>query len=168
MRKLFILLFLLSIAANAEVYKQVNPDGSVTFTDAPRDADATPVPLPPVNTFRPPAPPPVSSKPRSSQADAGTYTGISITSPANETTLRDNAGNLAVAASVTPGLQAGHKMVLMDNGKLLAESTSGSFSLSNLDRGAHRLTVQVQDDAGKVLLSSEPVTVYLHRHSIRQ
>lgn len=150
--------------AHAEIYKQINPDGSVTFTDVPSSKDEKPLPLKPMSTFKATPAPAISSTQQSTPASKK-YTNVSITSPANEATIRDNAGNLTVMATVTPGLQSGHKMVLLDNGATRAESTSGSFKLSNIDRGAHTLTVQVQNRSGKTLLSSKPVTVYLHRHS---
>lgn len=160
---------LLSAAATnivkAEVYKQVNPDGSVEFTDVPKSDDEAPLPLRPMSTFKAPPVTPISSSPASSKATISQYTNISITSPANEATIRDNAGNLTVTVSLAPSLQPGHKMVLFDNGTNLGESTSGSFTLSNVDRGTHVLSVQVQDTSGKVLLASEPVTVFLHRQS---
>jgi len=150
--------------AQAEVYKQVNPDGSVTFTDIAGSKDEKPVPLQPMGTFQATKVPPTSST-QKTPSTSKKYTSVSITSPANESTIRDNAGNLTITASVTPGMQSGHKMVLMDNGSLVGESASGSFKLSNIDRGAHSLIVQIQDKNVKVLISSEPVTVYLHRRS---
>jgi hypothetical protein len=129
----------------AEVYKQVNPDGSVEFTDVPKNKDEAPVPLSPMSTFKATPVTPISSSPKSSKPTAIEYTNVSITSPANEATIRDNAGNLTVTANLVPVLQPGHKMVLLDNGANRGESTSGSFTLSNVDRGSHVLTVQVQD-----------------------
>ena len=158
-------LLLNATAVKAEVYKKVNPDGSVEFTDVPKSSDETPVPLSPMTTFKPTTAPPISSSPKSTKPSISKYTSVSITSPANEETIRDNAGNLTVTASLTPNLQPGHKMILLDNGTNQGESTSGSFKLSNVDRGSHVLTIQVQDATGKVLISSEPVTVFLHRQS---
>ena len=149
----------------AEVYKQVNPDGSVTFTDVPKSQDEAPVQIQPMSTFKATPAPAISSTPKSKSVSTK-YTSVSITSPTNEATIRDNAGNLDVTASVAPGLQSGHKMVLLDNGTPQGESASGSFKLNNIDRGAHTLTVQIQDGAGKTLISSNPVTVYLRRHSV--
>jgi len=159
-------LLLSTASISAEVYKKVNPDGSVEFTDAPKSKDATPVPLSPTNTFKATPAPPISSS-QKSKPTANQYTSASITSPSNDAAIRDNAGNLTVTASVTPSLQSDHKMVLMDNGVALSESTSGSFQLSNVDRGSHSLSIQVQDSAGKVIISSDPVTVHLLRHSTR-
>jgi hypothetical protein len=55
--------------------------------------------------------------------------------------------------------------VLLVDGTQSGESASGSFELSNLDRGSHSLTAQVLDDADEVVVSSTPVTVFLHRYS---
>lgn len=148
----------------AEVYKQVNPDGSITFTDKPGGKNKTPVPLSPMSTFEASPAAPASSPQESTSISKG-YTSVNITSPANDETIRDNTGSFTVTAAVAPGLQSGDKMVLLDNGSPQGESTSGNFTLSNIDRGAHALTVQVQNSAGKTLISSKAVTIYLRRHS---
>lgn len=164
-----VILFGISVAntAHAEVYKQVNPDGSVTFTDVPKNKDAEPVPIQPMSTFKATTAPSISSSSQKKKSSTTKYTDVSITSPANESTIRDNSGSLTVSASVTPSLKPGHKMVLLDNGSVKGESTAGSFNLSNVDRGEHNLSVQVQNKAGKTIISSKPVTVYLHRQSAR-
>ncbi len=151
-----------SVAAG--LYKHVNPDGSVEFTDFPRSTQDKPVILSPMSTFTPTPVPPVRSTP---QKTAGTtqYTAANITSPANEATIRDNTGKLTIKTSVTPSLQPGHKIVLLNNGEKKGESTTGFFELNNVDRGAHILTIQVQDSTGKTLISSQAVTVFLHRRS---
>ncbi|MBL1278475.1 MAG: hypothetical protein COB30_020565 [Ectothiorhodospiraceae bacterium] len=150
---------------SAELYKRVNPDGSVEFTDIPANSDDEPLKLAPLSTFKSTLPPREGIKIPSTSASVK-YTSAKIISPANETTIRDNAGIITVNASVSPGLQSGHKIVLLDNGVIKGESTSGSFTISNADRGAHALSIQVQNKSGKTLISSGSVTVYLHRRSV--
>ncbi|MBS1220075.1 MAG: hypothetical protein H6R21_3208, partial [Proteobacteria bacterium] len=41
-----------------------------------------------------------------------------------------------------------------------------SVTLENLDRGSHTLQGQIVDARGEVLMSSETVTVHLHRQSV--
>ncbi len=148
----------------AEIYKRTNPDGSVEFTDVPRSDEEKPVPLSPMSTFKAtPAPRSVTSNTR---ADSKKYSAISVTSPANEATIRDNTGTVKVSVSLSPALRSGHKLVLLVDGAQKGESTSGSFTLDNLDRGSHSLMAQVVDKAGKTLISSAPVTIYLFRQSV--
>ena len=154
-----------TVDVNADVYKRTNPDGSVEFTDAPRSEKEEPVPIKPMNTFKAPPAPPVRHAPQQPPSAQGEYTEISITSPADESTIRDNAGALEVTISLTPALLPDHKLVLLVDGVKKDESTSGTFALTDLERGAHTLTAQVQDAEGEALISAKPVTVYLHRAS---
>ncbi len=164
----FSALLVLSVAiaapAVAEIYKRTNPDGSVEFTDVPRSDEEKPVPLSPMSTFK--ATPAPRRSTSNTQADAKKYSAISVTSPANETTIRDNTGTVAVSVSLSPALRSGHQLVLMVDGEQKGKSTSGSFTLNNLDRGSHSLVAKVVDKAGKTLISSAPVTVYLFRQSV--
>jgi hypothetical protein len=163
---LFALLAWLTSPVLAEVYKRVNPDGSVEFSDVPSSKKDQPVDLPPPSTFEapqlsPPSPPRVDPN-----ASNFAYTSLSIVSPANEATLRNNAGNIEVSAALTPALQPGHKLVLLLDGNRQGEASGNTFKLTNLDRGSHQLTVEVRDADGKTLIASPSVTIYLHRHSI--
>ena len=164
--RFFVLLALtvgIVMPAAAEIYKRTNPDGSVEFTDVPRSDEEKPVPLSPMSTFK--AAPVQRNVAPAARADARKYGTISIVSPANEATIRDNTGTVKVNVSLSPALRSGHKLVLLVDGAQKGESTSGSFTLNNLDRGSHSLTAQVLDKAGKTLISSTPVTVYLFRQS---
>jgi len=161
---LLMLMVVVATPASAEIYKRTNPDGSVEFTDVPRSDEEKPVPLSPMSTFKT-TPVPRKATP-STQADAKKYAAISVTSPASEATIRDNTGTIKVSVSLSPALRSGHKLVLLVDGVQKGESASGSFTLNNLDRGSHILIAQVLDKAGKVLISSAPVTFYLFRQSV--
>jgi hypothetical protein len=151
--------------ASAEVYKRTNPDGSVTFTDVPSKQNEDIVPLSPMSTFKAPVAPPVRSN-STTKTTPGKYTAISITSPADDSAIRDNAGNLTVNVSLTPGLQSGHTLVLLVDGAQQGKSASGSFALSNLDRGNHSLVAQVVDKEGTTIISATAVTIHLQRTSV--
>ncbi|HHI93152.1 MAG TPA: hypothetical protein ENK04_06485 [Gammaproteobacteria bacterium] len=166
MRILLILVFLFGGAVYAGVYKRINPDGSVEFTDMPRNEQEKPVTISPMSTFKASPLATQRSTSGSKQSKAYTYDALRITSPANEATIRDNAGNINVTVSVTPALNPDHKLVLLLDGEPKATSRSGSFSLKNIDRGEHALSAQVLDAKGKPQISAAPVTVYLQRQSI--
>lgn len=174
MRTLLILLLLIGNTAHAEVYKRTNPDGSVEFTDVPSKQEEKPVPVNPMNTFKAPPAPALRSTPKPKASEDKKYTAISITSPANEASIRNNAGNITVNVSLEPALQPGHKLVLLVDGTSKPASddatkddgsTPGNFELSNIDRGSHSLVAQVLNEEGETMISSTPVTVYLHRYS---
>jgi Domain of unknown function (DUF4124) len=166
MRILLILIFLSSTYAYAEVYKRTNPDGSVEFTDVPNKQKEKPIKLSPLSTFRaPPTPMPQTSSPKT---DAPyTYTGLTITSPLDDDAIRANDGSLRVSVSIVPALQPGHSLVLLMDGKVVGKSATGSFALSNVDRGTHSLSAQVQSADGTPQISATPITIHLLRSGIR-
>lgn len=163
----FIILFSLSTLSVAEVYKRTLPNGSVEFTDIAPDKNAQPLKLPPLSTYPGQTPSPVSAADAGkATADESTYESVAITRPADDATIRENSGQLSVSTSLSPALNPNHALALYLDGKKVAQNTSGSFQLNNIDRGTHSLQVHILDHAGKTLLSSQSVTIHLHRVSI--
>ena len=155
---------LIATSATAEVYKHTNPDGSVTFSDVPAKINAKPIALPPSTTYSPPPRSELettsSRKPKKADAD---YESVSITSPTNDTAVRNNAGNLTIEFNVKPSLKSGHSYVLLMDGKNAGEGQTGKISLNNVDRGSHTFTVQVVDGDKKMIIQSTAVVVHLQR-----
>ena len=147
----------------AGVYKRVNPDGSVEFTDKPEEIGEKPIEVSPPSSYSPPPPPrPAAPAAATKKADVS-YESVSISSPAHDATIRDNEGNISVSVSVKPGLQTGHSFILMMDGKEAGKGPQNSFQLKNVDRGSHNFSVQVIDGTGKIMVQSKSVTVHLHR-----
>jgi hypothetical protein len=147
------------------VYKHTNPDGSVTFSDVPAKKDEKPIKLPPTSTYSPPPPPPrteSTTRPKPAMTETN-YESVSITSPSNDTAVRNNAGNLTINFNVKPSLKPGHSYVLLMDGKKVGEGTGGSVQLTNLDRGSHTFTVQVVDANQEMIIQSTDVLVHLQR-----
>lgn len=169
MLRITLLILLLTPLAGfgQSIYRTVDEDGNVIFTDAP-PADAgerEQITLPPTNTAPPPPARPQVEAPATEEGPV-TYT-VAITSPANETTIAMGPGNFSVSASVKPGLKKGHTLQLMMDGAPRGEPQAGtSWDLTNVFRGAHDLTVSLSDKEGKALATSEAVRVYVLRPSI--
>lgn len=164
------LLIVVPGAGQAEIYKRINPDGSVEFTDTPQSKDAKPVELVPLPTFTQPAAnttPSLSRQPRLSTKQAIRYTSVTITSPTDDAAIRNNAGNIGVTVTVKPSLQHNHRLVLLMDGNPKTESQSNRFQLTNLDRGTHTLQVRILDQKDTPLLESKLVVFHLLRASIR-
>ena len=105
--------------------------------------------------------------PEEDKKDA-TYSNFSIASPANDATIRNNAGSLQVAVDIRPRLLPGHSVQLLVDGKVMAKGKSPILSVSNVDRGSHQLTAQIQSANGQVVKTTAPITVHLHRATIRK
>ncbi len=165
--------------AHAEVYKWVKPDGTVVYSDQPEDAD-TPVtriesPSVPVLDMAP-VPRQRSSRWRSQDsaaksAESGSssfYQTLTITSPANDMAVRDNAGQLNVTVQVLPSLIANHQVQLLNSGQVVSAPQKGlSFNIE-LFRGTHSLTAQIVDDQGQIVMTGPATVVHMQRYSALQ
>ncbi len=153
--------------AQSEIYRTVDKHGNVVFTDTPpaSGVSSETVDMQPVNTAAPPPTIPPREPPKEKE-EASSAT-VSITAPANESTIPMGPGNFEVAASVTPALGVKQKLQLMMDGEPQGEPQgSRNWALTNVFRGQHDLTVQLLNADGEVVTTSEPVRVYVQRPSV--
>lgn len=160
----------LSGIASAQIYRHVDENGNVTFSDRP-PADAqnaerveiqTPNTAPPPTSNAYPAPVPT---PEEEAAAAGNYT-LAITSPENETIIPRGPGNVSVSASVSPPLSGNHKLQLLLNGTPREEpQTATTWALTNVFRGEQNISVAVVDENGNRISESSSVKIFVFRPS---
>ncbi|MDY6978303.1 MAG: DUF4124 domain-containing protein [Pseudomonadota bacterium] len=161
-----IALLLLSLPAVAadKVYKKVNPDGSVEYSDQPMEgSEELSVEQAPATRFE--KSPDINYQPPQRQREDASRYEVTITSPGNDESIRDNAGNVTLQGNVQPGLQGGHQLRWTLDGEPL-EQTGATVSLTNVDRGTHTVRLEVVGRDATVLGASEPVTFHLLRRSI--
>ena len=161
-------------AAFGEIYKTIDANGNVVFTDiAPvdRSGQAAPqeVTVPQVNSYEPPPLP--AAQPNtapSPSGDMGYYAQLEVISPAEDETIRDNAGNVQIQVALAPQLRADHRLLLvLDGSATEVEAVNGVFELSNVDRGTHTAGGRVVDRQGNVVIESNPTTFNLMRYALQ-
>ena len=163
---------LAATAVQAEIFKSVDKDGNVTFSDkasAKAGSETSEVKLNHSNTV--PAvettiklSPEASNAPQENQIS---YQGIVITTPINDSAIEHGPGNFSVGVRVVPALAAGHKVqVLLDGAPVGAPVSGYSVPVSNVDRGTHSLVAQIVDGNGRILKSSPSSTVHVFRPSV--
>ena len=166
MRVTGILLLVVAVAAHAEVYKSINAGGEVVYSDRPtQGAERVKMPALPSYTPRP-----VRTLSRSAPAveQQLQYESFIISSPASDATIRNNLGTVEIDTQLAPALMTslGHGIQFyldgVAHGALLDSTT---LTLSNVDRGEHRLSASVVDAAGSVLISTAETTVFGKRAS---
>ena len=169
MKLLPILLVLLSVNVQADVYKSINEKGEVVYSDQPAP-NAQRMTLPELPTYAPPPIPSLSTGTTESKPVAASpYKSITIVVPENDATIRNNQGVVRVEVQTNPPLmiRRGDKIQFYLNGEphgMPVGTTSISFS--NLDRGTYTLTSSVLNAEGAVLGTAEPVIFHLHRASV--
>jgi len=158
------LLLIISLPALAEIYKYTDAQGNTVFTNQPPEGvQADTVDLPPANTvnIRTPEPPP--PLPDRQQNQRAPYETLMLSGIPDAEALRANNGTFVVSALLEPSLQPGHTLrFLLDGIPQAAPSPATSLQLNNIERGDHRLQVEVL--AGeRVIQRSEAVPFTVQR-----
>jgi len=150
-----------------KVYKVIQPDGSVLFTDSPPpDENAEPVDIPPINTTPPLASPRDAFDDSPAAEPQQAYAEFKITSPENDASFWDTGGNVSVELSLEPSLRPGDKIDVLLDGESAGGGRSTAITLTEMDRGTHNIQALVKDSAGKVLARSNTVTFTLQKGSL--
>lgn len=168
MRNLLILVLLLAPVVAADVYKTVDKDGRVIYTDKPKTEKAEKLELREINTVPGAQPLPGSSPVDSFQSQpAAINYQIGIISPRNDVSIPVGQRDLAIAITLKPALQGGHLLVYFMNGELLEETTANNIIVKDVPRGTHTLVVEAIDANGRSLGTSAPVIVNVIRPNIK-
>ena len=159
------------LTAAETIYKVVDEEGNVTFTDTPpNDADAMVKPHSILGTNTTPA---VATAPenavKTDQADAEASYVTRIVSPANESTIPMGPGDFVVEAEVSPGLDNEEQLILLLDGEAVgAPQSFPRWQLTNVFRGAHRLQVVRVSKTGAAQSQSTEHTVYVMRPAVNR
>lgn len=161
-------LVFLAVPVSAEVYRNVDADGNVTYSDEPGE-DAEPVDVKPVTTITLPKPESVQETGQlreKVQQGGAAYDRVVFTHPDNNQAFHSGSGDVQFEVRSTPGLQPGHKYEVTLDGQPVGQSTSGSITVSNVFRGTHTAGVHIVDKNGVQVKSGAPITFTVHRPSI--
>lgn len=153
------------LALVAEIYRSVDADGNVIFSDID-SPDAVLIPEPSPNTVQMPKPQAEAAK---TSADKDTvYTSLQITSPGNNETIRSNPGLLSIRLQLKPALntKAGDSVSFMVDGYVLIKN-SGQLSaqIPDINRGSHRVQALVTNKQGATLIKSDEIQLFMQRES---
>ena len=156
--------FLGSNMAVAGLYKGVDAEGNVVYSDKPFENSEQFTP-PTITIMDAPRVPPPEEKPaiEEESPDETKYTSVVILSPKNQQTIW-NEPNLIVRVKTKPELdiKAGHTLWLIMDGKpLVKKSRSLALPIGRADRGEHKLQVQIRNKKNRILKRSKPITVHI-------
>lgn len=150
---------------HAEVFKVVDENGNVTYSDVPPEDGADPAELPDVH-YQPATLPTVKLVP---DADDGldqapvSPVRILLSSPSNEDVITPDISSISVSGSLNRGLQETEQTQLIVNGSVYGQPGKGLvWNVGNLIRGEYRLQLQVLEN-GRVTAQSSSVRVYVQR-----
>lgn len=154
-------------AFTSPVYKWVDEEGVVHFSDQPHPA-AEKIELPPTPLYT--APPKTEPKETAPGEEATTWTGryqqFAIDQPKQNETVRSNEGSVRVAVILQPSLQPGHQLrFYLDGLKVKGEFDTPGIILQGINRGPHTVKAEVLDEKGKLLGTTATVEFFLRKES---
>jgi hypothetical protein len=154
-------LLLFTHTVTAQVYKTVDAEGRVIYTDRPSPG-AEQVPLGQVNSMpkAEPTAPPARAKPT---AGGPPYTSIAILEPADGATVTNPGGNFSVQFALEPALRDGDTLQLLVDGQSAGTISGSNVQLEGVLRGEHTLELIVIDSSGGVAARASPVRITLIR-----
>lgn len=162
--------------AEGEIYRIVDKDGNVTFTDQKPSDTAKPMDLPPLSVVESAIETPdASAEPSAEQepeARAPTlrelrqrYADFRITQPAQEETFWGTANTVVVAWGATEPPLPDMSARLYVDGAPREVPASGNLSLT-LDRGEHTVYAELLDVRNRPIVTTERVTFFVHQASV--
>lgn len=161
-----------------KIYKTVDENGNIVYTNDPKDENAEAVDLPELGVVEAGEQADLSmeaarrakarTEARSDAAQRKPYGDLAITSPAEEEAIWGSAGNLEVTVDSGDFLAPGHRIRVMLDGSEIPQSEDGTFRIDQVYQGEHKLTAQVVDAAGNVLAKSGTRTFYMKQASVNR
>lgn len=172
-----VLLLPLAAFAEGEIYKVVDKDGNVIYTDQRPSAAAEPMDLPELSVIKTEVPPPApqaatSAAAAGEQAEPPTarelrkrYADFRIIQPQQEETFWGTENTVVVAWGSSEPVPPEMAVKLYVDGAAQDVAGNGSVSLT-LDRGEHTVYAELLDARKRRIVTSETVTFFVQQHSV--
>lgn len=169
--KYFLLAFILhSSVISAGLYKGLDEEGNVTYSDKPFENSERFTPPALTIVDAPKVPPKKEVVEEEEKTQETKYTKFSISAPVNDQTIW-NEPDLMVSLKLAPALSIaeGHTIwLLMDGKPIVKNSQSLLLQIGRSDRGQHTLQAQVRNKKGKIIKRSKAVTIHIKHSVIRK
>jgi len=178
-KTLLLILIALALAISvgpttAQVYKVVDEDGNVTYTDKPPKDGSKPIELAPISVIE--APTYEKAPEKGTEGEDGKemslkdlrkqYRDFAIVSPQSEETVWHPEQATTVAWNVGNQLQEGMQVTISVNGQTQPSTTERSIPVPGLDRGEHTITAVLKDARNRTIATAEPVVFFVRRPNL--
>jgi hypothetical protein len=187
---LFLIGLTVAFSCSAQtVYTWEDEDGVLHFSDTPTDQGAEALRLPDVQASAPapkfeastpvdaadpsttktatPAQAQAQEKTDNTKREVPAQLALSMLTPVHDQTIRSNRGLIPIKIELNRKLGIGEQLQLMLDGRRYgAPQTQPNWELKGIDRGTHTIAIQAHR-SGKLIASTSPVTVYLHRATLK-
>lgn len=160
----------------AQVYKIVDEDGNVTYTDQAPEEGATPMALPDISIVDTDYPDeaivaPSGNEQAGDESEGMTpremrrmFSDFSIIRPLPDETFWGTANTVVISWGSSAPYEAGMSVSVFIDGEAQAAAPSGNLSVT-LDRGAHQVYAVLRDQRGRRIVTTPTVTFHVRQAS---
>jgi hypothetical protein len=180
-RSLMTLAFLLlplALFAQGQIYKVVDKDGNITFTDQRPNAEAQPMDLPPLSVIQTDIQTPAvqgqdaaaageEAQPPTSRDLRKQFSDFRISRPLAEETFWGTENTVVVTWESSQPIPPELQVTLFVDGKAQQGQGSGSLSLV-LDRGEHQVYAELRDERKRRIITTPVVTFFVQQQSVNR
>ena len=93
---------------------------------------------------------------------------MALVAPEDDSLVHYDQRDVLVQLTLTPALQPGHLVQFyLDQSAYGKPLAATSYTITDLERGAHTLSARVYSPQGTVLATAKTVTIHVQRHFIR-
>lgn len=161
----------LSVLAEGDIYRVVDKDGNVTYTDQRPSAEAQAMDLPELSVIETADLPPADTesaveeiKPPTPRELRRLYSDFRITQPRQEETFWGTGNTVVVAWGSTQPLLPDLSVRLYVDGQAEDVAGSGSVSLT-LNRGEHTVYAELLDARNRRIVTTDTITFFVKQYS---
>ena len=155
----------------AQVYKVVDKDGNVTFTDQPPGDGSKPIELAPISVIEAPI---YEKAPEATAEDDAekkmslsylrkNYKDFAIISPQQEESVWKPDGPISIAWNTQYALQEGMQVTVYLDGKIHTTTAQQVVAVTGLDRGEHTTKAELRDSKNRVIATTESVVFFVRQ-----
>jgi hypothetical protein len=163
----------------AQVYKTVDEDGNVTYTDQPPQDGSKPIKLREISVIE--APTYETATPATDQDAASEevkekpfrflrkhYEDFAIFSPRQEESIwySDSNGIITVAWNAPNPIEAGMQVTVSVDGRAQPATSEPVVAITGLERGEHTVTAELKDSKNRSIATATPVTFFIRQPNI--
>jgi len=164
--------------AGAQVYRVVDEDGNVTYTDQAPGDGSQPIELRPISVIEAPE---FETAPKEGEegAEGGeenkemslrylrkNYQDFAIVAPQQEESVWHPDGPITVAWNARYALQEGMTVSVYLDGARQATTTEQIIPVIGLERGEHTVTAELKDAKNRRIATAEPITFFIRQPNL--
>jgi hypothetical protein len=155
-------LWLISVSAVGQpIYRVVDKDGNVTYTDQKPSDDASPIDLPEINVISESAPEVEQwIEPESLPSDIEPFR-MTMAEPADGSVIANTEGQIDVRLDSNLDIPPAAQLVIYLNDQPQLPVRTLELTLTGLEPGQYRLHAELQTPSGRKLAETEAITVQL-------